>query len=650
MAHIPEMEITAGEKDQADWFDTRIGPKKYVSSGAHLYDRKVVSAEAFTFIHWERYRETLEELKIASDSYLLSGATKFYNHGFNFLPEQEVSPSRSIPFAAYIQPQNIWWKYYPALSEYIARCSYLLRQGDFKADIALYSPLANQWAINVINPRKWTREFDWGELGGLIVSNGYDYDLLNDDVLQHRATIQDGNISVQNMEYKLLIVPNVETIPLQTLEFIEKYVKMGGNVLFLERLPEKSTGLNNASESDVKVKEIVTRLFNEPVASVSPGTNPYGIKEAKNDATIGFPYGKGRVFRLNNVIDRQIWWNKQASYLDPFLKILRNRIAPDFGIDFAYEGLRKNDGLTYLHRKVGESDFYFVANIQDKTSTLPVTFRVKNKNIRKWDPFTGKISTVFNFESKKDGICVPLTIAPYQSFFLEFAPGEPVKQVSKTDFQQINTVNDRTVEAETPVNGIFQTTVKSTSGSETYTSEVNGLPSPFVISGKWQMELKGNDFAGVQKEVEHLSSWSEDETTKTFSGTGLYRIDFVLPVEYLASNQKIYLDLGKVGNIAEVSINGKQAGIIWMRGQKPDVTELLVKGKNHLEIMVTNTLINRIAAMKAPSPVPDYMVSRYGSKDNLTEIPREFGFSPLPAAGLLGPVRLIPTKKVVIAL
>jgi hypothetical protein len=176
------------------------------------------------------------------------------------------------------------------------------------------------------------------------------------------------------------------------------------------------------------------------------------------------------------------------------------------------------------------------------------------------------------------------------------------------------------------------------------------LPAPFVISGKWQMELKGKDFAGIQRVTDHLTSWSEDETTKSFSGTGIYRIDFVLPADYLATNQKIYLDLGKVGNIAEVSLNGKQTGIIWMRGQKPDVTELLVKGNNHLEIQVTNTLINRIAAMKEPLPVPDYMVARYGSKDKLSEVPREFGFSPLPAAGLLGPVRLIPTRKVVIPL
>ncbi len=651
LAHIPEMEITAGEKDQADWFDTRIGPKKYVASGAHLYDRKIVSAEVYTFIHWERYRETLEELKIASDGYLLSGATKFYNHGFNFLPEQEVAPSRSIPFAAYIQPQNVWWKFYPKLAEYIARCSYLLRQGDFKADIALYSPLANQWAINVINPRKWTREFDWGELGGLIVSNGYDYDLINDDVLQNYASIENGNIAVQKMSYKILIVPNVETIPLKTLEFIEKYTKQGGQVLFLERLPEYSTGMNHAREMDIRVKEIVTGLFNEPKAKESSEANLYGIKEVKNgDPVPGVPYGKGRVYKLNNVIDRQIWWNKQSSALDPFLKILRNRIAPDFGIDFAYEGMRKNAGLTYMHRKIGDNDIYFVANIQDQASTIPITFRVKNKNIRKWDPFTGKISRIYCFEENRDGICVPLNMEPYESFFLEFSPGSPEKQVIKTDFQLVTGINNRSMEAETSVNGSFVTTVISVDGSKSYTSVVADLPAPFNLSGNWQIVLQGKDFPLYQKTTNRLTSWSDDNSTKTFSGTGSYTLDFDLPGNYLVPGQKIFLDLGKVGNIAEVKINGLESGIIWMRGQKPEVTGVLKAGTNHLDIQVTNTLINRIAALKEPSPIPEYLIPRYGTRDKQTGIPREFGFSPLPASGLLGPVRLIPVRKVVITL
>ena len=96
---IPEMEITPGEKDAVEWYDTRIGPKKYVSSGAHIYGREIVSVEAYTFIHWERYRATLAEVKIASDGFLRAGATKFYNVGFSFSPEKDITPSRTLPWA-----------------------------------------------------------------------------------------------------------------------------------------------------------------------------------------------------------------------------------------------------------------------------------------------------------------------------------------------------------------------------------------------------------------------------------------------------------------------------------------------------------------------------------------------------------------------
>jgi len=61
-------------------------------------------------------------------------------------------------------------------------------------------------------------------------------------------------------------------------------------------------------------------------------------------------------------------------------------------------------------------------------------------------------------------------------------------------------------------------------------------------------------------------------------------------------------------------------------------------------------LINRVAAMKEPAPIPAYLVPRYGSKDISTEVPREFGFSPLPVAGLLGPVQLLPVRLVEIKL
>ncbi|MCK5104147.1 MAG: hypothetical protein KAR17_15080, partial [Cyclobacteriaceae bacterium] len=333
MAHLPMSEVTPGEKDGVPWFDTRIGIKKYVTSGAHIYNRNVVGVEAYTYIHWERYRTTLEELKIASDGFLRTGANKFYNHGYSYSPEREPTPSRSIPFAARISHPNIWWKYYPLLADYLGRCSYLLRQGNFAPDIAIYSPLANQWTLNVLNGRKWTREFYWGDLGKLLIGNGYDFDLLNDEALQKMAVIEDGKIKIRDLEYKILIMPVIKALPLATLQFIQKYVQAGGVVIALESLPWNSVGLDNYIRHDEMVKSIRRDLFPER-AGVSPKK-----------------YGQGATYFMKLVINRQEVLDWQSSDLDPFVNTLRKHCPPDFSIDFMKEGLRENNGISFLHRK-----------------------------------------------------------------------------------------------------------------------------------------------------------------------------------------------------------------------------------------------------------------------------------------------------------
>lgn len=631
--HIPEMEITAGEKDAMEWFDTRIGPKKYVSSGAHIYGRDVISAEVYTFLHWERYRGTLQELKIASDIFLKNGATKFYNHGFTFSPEREVAPSRSTGWAAYIHPNNVWWKYYPKLAEYIARSSYLLRQGDFVADIAVYSPLANQWTKDALNARKWTREFDWGDLGKLIISNGYDFDLLNDDALQNLASIKDGSIKINKQNYKLLILPNIEAMPLKSLEFVEKYVKNGGTVIALERVPEASTGFTEHEKNDEKVREIAARLFN----------NPHG-----QDDTGEKNYINGTTYQIKQVLDRSIWWDKRSSIFDPFVNTLRKHIAPDFGIDFAQEGIRKNEGLTYQHRKLGDTDIYFVTNIQDKESEIPVTFKVKNRNIEKWNPYTGEVSGVYHFIENKDGITIPLTLEPYASTFLLFKPGIPEQYVSKTGFYNINIPKKNKIEAVALNNGTYIVTIQNNKKEVIQNIEVIGIPSLYEVSGEWELTLESNHFPKTVQKITHLKSWTKDELTKHFSGTGKYKIYFNLPDEYFKPDLDLKLDLGKVGNVAEVILNSQNIDTVWMTGQKLDITKSLIKGENELIVLVTNTLINQVSAYKEPVPVPDKLVARFGSEPSQTpgQLPREFGFKPLPASGLIGPVKIIPLKKI----
>jgi len=630
MTDIPEMEITPGEKDQHPWFDTRIGPKKYVASGAHIYGKKVISVEAYTYLHWERYRATLEEIKIASDGFLRAGANKFYNHGYSATPERDLAPSRPIGVDTQIKSTNIWWKYYPLLTQYVARCSYILRQGDFSPDIAIYSPLANQWTKDALNARRWTRDFDWGELGNLLLSNGYDFDLLNDDALQNIAEFEDGNIKIRNMEYKILLIPNIEALPLSTLKRIEQYIDGGGAVVALDRLLEFSTGYINSSENDQEIKKMVNKIFK--------GLNGKTIESNK--------YGQGNAHFLKNVIHREIWWDQYSSMLDPFLKILKKYIKPDFGIDFAYEEIRKNNGLSFLHRKIENADLYFVTNIQDKYISMPINFRVDNKNVWNWNPYNGEITQLFNYSNKGDGIKVPIELAPWESTIIVFEEGESTAHVSETSFDKVIGISDKTVSVEAHQNGSYFMKLVNGTSEKLFKEEIINIPSPIVINGNWSMTLESDHFKKVEKELNYLTSWSDEADTKYFSGTGKYDIAFELPDEYVRKDIKLELDLGKLGNIAEVEINGKNAGTIWMKGQKSDITHLVKKGNNHLAIYVTNTNINRVSSFREIVPVPDNLVGKYGEAMATSSMPREFGFEPLPPSGLIGPVRIYPIKMV----
>lgn len=83
-----------------------------------------------------------------------------------------------------------------------------------------------------------------------------------------------------------------------------------------------------------------------------------------------------------------------------------------------------------------------------------------------------------------------------------------------------------------------------------------------------------------------------------------------------------------------------------MCGQKPEITKFVKEGDNKLVVLVTNTLINWISAMKEPPPVPEDLVGRFGKGAINSDIPREFGYKALPASGLIGPVRIVPVKVV----
>lgn len=641
-AQRPEMEVTTAR------FAIVPDPRKAVAAGGHFYGRPIISAEAYTFLHEQRYRTTLEEMKIATDAFLRDGVTQFYNHGYVYSPEMHVAPNRDVPWANRISHWNTWWKYYHHLTAYIARCCLMLRQGEFAGDVLVYSPQATVWSQRVVFDDE-RRIMPYGDVGQILVASGYDFDPVNDDVLQNRARVENGCVAVGSLTYRFLILPRTTAVPMATLEFIRKFVLGGGIVIALDKLPSSGVGLRDHAALDARTAQLVSDLFGaDGKGKTHPGGGrTYFLPDYK------IPDFAETVKSFTPMGDQPLW--QQASRTpaqEQLVNILRETLAPDFGL----EGNLLSQGLTFIHRRVREDDLYFVTNLQDAAVDTTVTFRTPGKIPQFWDPMTGAICPAFSYRVHADGVTLPIDLSAFGSTFVVFRPAPSEPHAIDSNLSRITGLNGAEVSGITSRNGDFHIEVAGGGSNRTGKTVVSDIPEPLNLKSDWNLRLEGYRFAKVERQVRELKSWTEDPATEHFSGTGRYRTTFEMPDQYVSPDLEITLDLGRVGDVAEIYLNDSPVGVAWMRPYTADVTGFIKAGTNRLEILVTNTLINYVSNLATLPEVPEDLRAHYGaSADTYKEgtmiwETREKNFHPLPVSGLLGPVRIIARRKVKVPL
>jgi hypothetical protein len=158
-----------------------------------------------------------------------------------------------------------------------------------------------------------------------------------------------------------------------------------------------------------------------------------------------------------------------------------------------------------------------------------------------------------------------------------------------------------------------------------------GLPnrdrlSPVLeIAGPWRVRFDGNAAS-----FPRLVSWTErpEPQIKYYSGIATYYKNLDVP----RGLSRLFLDLGDVGVIARVRLNGKEAGIAWTRPFQVEITPFARPGLNSLEVEVANTWSNRLTGQTLGEVPP---VARTNARWSKT--------TPLLPSGLLGPVHLSTT-------
>jgi hypothetical protein len=127
---------------------------------------------------------------------------------------------------------------------------------------------------------------------------------------------------------------------------------------------------------------------------------------------------------------------------------------------------------------------------------------------------------------------------------------------------------------------------------------VEKTDAPIVLNQPWQLTFKeGGPDLPKSKTLDKLQPWTnftEDASTQSFSGTGVYTTSFKLKKN---KADDFILKFDKLYESAKVIVNGQEAGIVWSLPFEINIGKYLKKGKNSIHIEVCNLMANRIRYM-----------------------------------------------------
>ncbi len=584
IAHIPETEnLYAGGG---------IDFLKFAGSAAILYNKPIVTAES---IVWNQrdYMTTPLKWKVAADRLFISGINQMIYHGFPYQNKQFPYPGFcgfSTPylpqianFSSNFSRMNPFWDFFPIMNKYITRCQYVLQHGKPVSNIAIYysafnycdsslkteelmagyldefdAPLTETAPLSSKKKKrdpddKWTLQLL--ELTDNLSSNGFFYTHINEEsVLNGRVAsnriasnrIASNKLIVGCGEFDILIFPNIEKISLDIARKLKEINNSGIPIIFLGTLPDEQPGFLNFEKNDKEIKKIINDLIENKKAFL--------IERNQN--------------------------------ISQFL-IQKLKINPELIYN------QEHPTIYYILKRSEEADYYFLRHSHNKPKKVNIRFSASDKIPFILDPWSGRICQAAQYKKEENSIEMDLWFNAYGSIIIEFKKTEEKLHIIESQLRSERINGELVCYGDTP--GKFS--VKLSNGDE----KVMEINEDYLISiplNKWHLKTNIRDHLGnissIEKNLEELKDWREIPELKYCSSKGIYTTKFTIEENSIQNNLKFILSLGRVHDVAVVSINNSLTDPLLVYPYEIDITPYIKSGENKIEIEITPTLRNRL--------------------------------------------------------
>ena len=557
--------LAEGEGPQWRGFSTL----RWASSANHVFGRAVTSGETFTWLHSPVFRATPLDMKAEADIDFIMGENQLVFHGWPYSPPpgEVPEPGWSLYAAAVFNDHNPWHPVMPAVTQYIARLSWLLRQGEPANQVAILLPTDDAWASfspGHVSVSEAVKQLIPAELISTILSAGYNFDFIDADAI-HRDGLA---------KYELLVLPSTDRIPVETLKKIYDWRK-------------RQYAIAPQREYDV--------ICYQRCPSIDPEGSPLP--------------GMTATFLV-------------ADTAKALASDLHDAVAPGLnllpGAETSFSAL--TGSLGYIHRSLPHADVYFLTNTSNGPLRMLATFPTKRAFGEAVDPDTGSATALGrNMDGHNEA---DVYLAPYESRVFLF--GDEDDHAPDVHYGHSTVMADLGADWDLRFTGTNQaakhahltdwTADPATlhySGEGIYTRDFTlamlpATPTYLQIDG-------GTALPGAPNSLpqEHVTRGPDGLPNPFVTGTG--------------PGMHAWFD-PPIREAALVTINGKPAGALWHPPYRLDVTKFLKPGTNHIEIRVYNTALNAWSAR----PPHDYkpLIATYGDRFQMQDLDK---VKPLPS-------------------
>ena len=363
-----EFLMYGGQSDEIGgefWSEGELGDieNRAATSCGHIYGKNKISAESNTCSGkpFSRYPGTIKQ---RGDRFFAEGINNTLLHVYITQPYDKL-PGMNAWFGNEFNRNNTWFSQMDVYTQYLKRTNFMLQQGLNVADVAYFIGEDAPKMTGIADPP---------------LPVGYQFDYMNAEVIEKYMTVKKGLITLPHgTQYRILVLPKLETIRPELLSKIKQLVHDGAVVL--GPAPSRSPSQQNQPQADEQVKQMAAELWGN--------VNGTTVKSRK--------VGKGMI--MNGL-----------SMEEAFALI---GCVPDCR-------LPEDKSVHYGHRTLSGGEIYFITNQTAEVKIVTPEFRVNGLQPELWEATTGSTRHLPAYIEKGQTTAVPLKLEPYESVFVVF--------------------------------------------------------------------------------------------------------------------------------------------------------------------------------------------------------------------------------------